>query len=58
MTTVVLTNRELEDEESRRTQRERWEASFDSLEASSRHEPGLRPRRCGMSQGSGRIVAA
>jgi hypothetical protein len=32
MTTVVLANRELEDEQSRRTQRERWEASFDNLD--------------------------
>jgi uncharacterized protein YndB with AHSA1/START domain len=31
-TTVVLTNRGLRDEESKRTHREGWEASFDNLE--------------------------
>jgi uncharacterized protein YndB with AHSA1/START domain len=31
-TTVVLTNRGLRDEESRRTHREGWEASFDNLD--------------------------
>jgi uncharacterized protein YndB with AHSA1/START domain len=31
-TTVVLTNRGLEDEESKRSHREGWEASFDNLD--------------------------
>jgi uncharacterized protein YndB with AHSA1/START domain len=31
-TTVVLTNRGLEDEESKRTHRQGWEASFDNLD--------------------------